>query len=81
MRAGLCAESRALAMSCVTVSDGGQQPVVRVGVHVDSEFLARGRERERERERERDDIDYDIHYDIIGQSFDIAACRIVVVSP
>ena len=29
------------AMGGVAVSDGGRQPVVRVGVHVDSEFLAR----------------------------------------
>ncbi len=27
------------------------------------------------------DIDYDLNYDIIGQTFDIAVCRIVVVSP
>ncbi len=27
------------------------------------------------------DIDYDLKYDIIGQIFDIAVCRIVVVSP
>ncbi len=27
------------------------------------------------------DFDYDLNYDIIGQTFDIAVCRIVVVSP
>jgi hypothetical protein len=27
------------------------------------------------------DIDYDWNYDIIGQTFDIAVCRIIVVSP
>ncbi len=27
------------------------------------------------------DIDYDLIYDIIGQTYDIAVCRIVVVTP
>jgi hypothetical protein len=27
------------------------------------------------------DIDYDLNYDIIGQTYDIAVCRLVVLSP
>ena len=27
------------------------------------------------------DIDYDLNYDIIGQTFDIEVCRIVAASP
>jgi hypothetical protein len=27
------------------------------------------------------DIDYDLNYDIIGQTYDIAVCRVVVLSP
>ena len=27
------------------------------------------------------DIDYDFNYDIVGQTYDIAVCSIIVVSP